>query len=60
MTSTDSDPVRVECTKCGFARTVNPTDDVRAADLIIQHGRETGHTLAAKRLEEGERGSLGR
>lgn len=60
MTNEGSTPVRLECTRCGFARTVQPADDVRAADLIIEHGRETGHTLAAKRLERGEEGPYGR
>lgn len=44
--------MRVECTDCSFVRVVAPEDDVLPADVLIEHGRETGHTLNAEPVEE--------
>lgn len=44
--------MRVECTDCSFARVVAPDEDVLPADVLIEHGRETGHTLNAVPVEE--------
>jgi hypothetical protein len=41
--------VRVECTECFFERVVREHHDERPADVIIEHGRETGHTLEIHR-----------
>lgn len=43
---------RVECQICGFSRIVSPDDDETPADVIVEHGRETGHTLAIEVLDE--------
>lgn len=47
-----SGPIRIECTECQFARTVSPDEDVLPADVIVEHGDETGHTLNATLLKE--------
>ena len=46
--------VRVRCTNCSFERIVRPDDDVKPADVLIEHGQRTGHTLTIERLESGE------
>lgn len=47
-------PIQVECRDCGYTRTVLPTDDELPADIIVDHGRKTGHKLMAKRVESGK------
>lgn len=34
----------VQCADCGFQRTA-PFEEQTPADIVIEHGRETGHTL---------------
>lgn len=47
----EGERIRVECRDCGY-REVVPTDGERSpADVIVEHGRETGHTLDTEVLE---------
>lgn len=41
----DRKHVVVDCQDCLFAAQVAPDDEVAPADLLIDHGRETGHKL---------------
>lgn len=41
----------VDCTVCGFQRRVKPGDDVLPADVVTEHGQETGHKLNIERIE---------
>lgn len=38
-------PLEVRCTDCRFTQTVGPDDDRSPADVIVDHGQETGHKL---------------
>ncbi len=50
MTGRDN-RVRVECTDCPFVEVVEPEENCQAADVIIDHGSETGHTVVPKPAE---------
>lgn len=39
------DHVRVNCRECGFSRVIGPDEGILPADILIEHGQETGHTL---------------
>lgn len=45
MAQGDCSGTRVTCTSCHFDEVVEPGSDVIAADLVVQHGEATGHTL---------------
>ena len=45
MPTHDTRPIRVDCTECHFTVLVEPVDEKRPAEIILEHGRETGHTL---------------
>lgn len=56
---TDRDPMRVDCTECPFTRIVHNDEDELPADVVRQHGRETGHVLELVSVEEdGDRLSV--
>lgn len=40
--------VQIVCTECMFSRKVEKAEQ-KPADVIVEHGRETGHTV---RIEE--------
>ena len=42
--------LRVTCTDCPYSE-VADGDGGDAADLIVAHGRETGHKLTTERME---------
>lgn len=42
----------VDCTECPFSRTVSPDDDRVPAEVVIEHGKQTGHLLRVGRPEE--------
>lgn len=52
MSEQEETPVRVDCTDCPFSRVVDPDDDVEPADVIVEHGRETGHTVVPSPLDD--------
>jgi hypothetical protein len=37
--------VRIDCTNCHFSAVVSDEDEVTPADVLVDHGREHGHTL---------------
>lgn len=43
--------IRIRCTECHFQQTVTPKDDTIAADIVIQHGQETGHKLNVSHID---------
>lgn len=43
---------RVECRECWFATDVGPEDDRSPAEVVIAHGRESGHKLSVTSLED--------
>lgn len=43
--SNDKNEVQVVCTECLFRTLVDKATEM-PADVVIRHGRETGHTLA--------------
>jgi hypothetical protein len=42
---------RVECQDCNFATVVSPDEDRLPADVVVEHGRESGHKLAVHAVE---------
>lgn len=45
--------VRVVCTECHFTEAVERIEQ-RPAEVIVEHGRETGHTLEIENPAAGE------
>lgn len=45
MGDTESDSTRLECRDCSFGRTVDDSAERTPAELIVEHGRERGHTV---------------
>ncbi|MFB6165531.1 MAG: hypothetical protein ABEJ31_10270 [Haloarculaceae archaeon] len=41
----DGRPLNVYCPECGFSQQVLPCEERVAADVVIEHGRKTGHKL---------------
>lgn len=50
--SFDEVQVRVTCTACSFEEVLRRGGDRSPTDVIIDHGRDTGHTLSVTTLEE--------
>lgn len=42
---------RVVCQDCWFSTVVRPDDDRLPADVVIDHGKESGHKLSVESLE---------
>ena len=42
----------VDCTECPFSLTVAPEDDRVPAEVVIEHGKQTGHLLRVGSSEE--------
>jgi hypothetical protein len=49
--------VRVSCRDCSFEKVVDPEDDEKPADVLIEHGQRKNHRLTISRIEEEESGS---
>lgn len=47
--STVEPQLLIECTECGFRRTASHDAEESPADVIIDHGRDTGHTVTLER-----------
>lgn len=45
-----SPQLRVSCTDCHYSEVVDRAGG-KAADLIVEHGRETGHKLTTEGVE---------
>ena len=43
---------RIECSECRFSTDVGPDDDRIPAEVVISHGRESGHKLSVTTLED--------
>jgi hypothetical protein len=43
--------IRIVCEDCGYAEVVDPEGEQLPADVVIKHGRETGHTLSSSPTE---------
>lgn len=52
MPERDWNRVRVECTDCPFVEVVDPEEDRQPADVIIDHGSETGHIVVPRPAAE--------
>lgn len=52
MPKSIQNPMQVECTDCHFARVISPEDEELPADVVIEHGQETGHTLSTHPVDE--------
>ena len=50
----DRTGVRVSCTDCSFEKVVYADDDERPADVLIEHGRRTGHKLTIDRMDRDD------
>ena len=48
----DGTRFRVSCRDCTFEKLVGSNDDEKPADVLIEHGERTGHTLTVSRIEE--------
>lgn len=42
----------IDCQECAFSKTVHPDDGKLAADVVVEHGRETGHKLSVSAIEK--------
>ncbi|MFQ3319294.1 MAG: hypothetical protein ACI8UR_002161 [Natronomonas sp.] len=42
----------IDCNDCSFSTVVTGADDELPADVVIEHGRESGHTLTVEPLAE--------
>ena len=49
----DPGKVRIVCMECSFSRVVT-TDGDKSAEVIREHGQETGHKLTAEQLDSVE------
>lgn len=52
MTAEGRGVTSVDCTECPFSRTVSPDDDLVPAEVVIEHGKQTGHLLRVGSPEE--------
>jgi hypothetical protein len=48
-----SEKVRIVCVECSFSKVVTTEGD-KSAEVIREHGRETGHKLTAEQLDRVE------
>ncbi|WP_162224198.1 hypothetical protein [Halorussus salinus] len=44
--------IRVHCRDCPFEKVVASDDDEKPAEVLIDHGQRTGHTLAIDRMDD--------
>lgn len=51
MEGETDEKVKVECTECPFS-TIVADGGEKAGEVIIEHGRETNHTLTSEKVEE--------
>ena len=43
--------IRVSCRDCSFERVLSANSDAEPAEVLIDHGQRTGHTLTVSRVE---------
>lgn len=51
MTDHTSPQIKVECTECPFSEIIDGSDEELPANAVIEHGKETGHTLRVEAQE---------
>lgn len=44
--------IEVICTICRFSQVIHRGDDKLPSDIVVQHGRETGHKLRVIRKDD--------
>lgn len=42
----------IECSECQFLRIISPDDDELPAEIVIEHGKKTGHTLSTEPVDD--------
>ena len=42
---------RVECQDCNYSVVVTASDDRLPADVVVEHGRKSGHKLSVRSIE---------
>lgn len=42
----------VDCSECQFWRVILEDEETAPAEIVVEHGRETGHTLAISQIDE--------
>lgn len=52
MKQEQTQTARVECQECDFTTIVSDDDDRIPADVVIAHGKESGHKLSVTTIEE--------
>lgn len=52
MSKVEETLMEVNCTECHFSRTVSTDGETLPADIIQEHGQETGHSLSVTSLDE--------
>lgn len=51
MTTTEErEAIQVVCTECAFSKVVEKGDE-KPAEVIVEHGRKTGHKLSTETIE---------
>jgi hypothetical protein len=55
-----SGEIQIECHECQFGQTLHGTEDKSPAEIIIEHGRESGHVLEIVRIGRGNSTDAGR
>lgn len=51
MSVQEATPMEVDCQECAFSRVVEPTTEELPADVVIEHGRSSGHKLRVGEIE---------
>ncbi|USZ68216.1 hypothetical protein NGM10_00385 [Halorussus salilacus] len=44
--------LRVSCRDCSFEQVVDACGDTKPADVLVEHGQQTGHTLSVSKVGE--------
>jgi len=47
----DSERICIQCKDCPFERVVDP-EETRPADVVVEHGQRTGHTLSISNVDD--------
>ncbi|MGZ0746002.1 hypothetical protein [Haloparvum sp. AD34] len=49
---TDAEKLRVDCDDCAFSEVVPTDGDVEPAEVVVEHGRDRGHTLSIEPVDD--------
>ncbi|SEP27084.1 hypothetical protein SAMN04487948_1309 [Halogranum amylolyticum] len=50
MAGKSQSTMEVTCNKCAFTQVVNPGDEVLPSEVVVEHGKQTGHKLTVAAL----------